>query len=251
MNKGSVLSRNHKAYYLIMISVLVVLFGITLAQNAIRYGVHESYSIWRSVLYLSISLLLFSALLPLIIGIGEGIQRKKPEQFWLWSVLLIPVYLAAYYLITGPLEILVGFTQEGGMRQYARQYFGKDALFHLIILIASNLYLYLSHDQTPSKLITGSVGRKTLTLPAARVSWIEADDHYLRIHSDQATMMKRSSLENMYKELAPDFIRIHRKYLVNTAHIAGKIKQQRDEYVLLKSGDRLKVGRSFSPIEIH
>ena len=250
MNKGPAIPRKNRAYYLVTIGLLLVLFGITLAQNAIRYGVHESYSIWRSVAYLVFSLLLFSAMLPLVFSMGKRVEKRSPERFWLWTGLLTPAYILVYYLITGPIEIAIGFTQ-GGMSQYARQYFGKDALFHLFIVLGTHVYLYLSHDRSKPKLISGSVGRKTLTLPVELISWIEADDHYLKIHSEQATMMKRSSLESMGKELAPGFIRIHRKYLVNTAHITGKEKQQRDEYVLLKSGDKLKVGRSFSPIEIH
>ena len=250
MSKKPVLTRRSRHYYLVTISFMLVLFGITLAQNAIRYGIHESYNIWRSVLYLYFSFLLFAAFLPLIWRIGERIEQKKPDKFWLWTSLLTPAYILAYYLITGPIEILVGFSQEG-MRQYARQYFGKDALFHLIIILGTHVYLYLSHDRSKPKLVSGSVGRKTVTLSAEAISWIEADDHYLKIHSDQPTMMKRSSLESMGKALAPEFIRIHRKYLVNKAHITGKEKQKRDEYVLLKSGDKLKVGRSFSPIELN
>lgn len=249
MNRGPAIPRNDRAYYLVSLGLLLVLFGITLAQNAIRYGVHESYSIWHSVVYLLFSMLLFGAFLPLVYGLGKRIEKYQPERFWLFSGLLAPAYVLVYYLLTGPIEIAVGFSKNG-MSQYARQYFGKDALFHLFIVLGTNLYLYLSHDRSKPKLISGSVGRKTVTLPAELISWIEADDHYLKIHSEQTTMMKRSSLESMGKELAPDFIRIHRKYLVNTAHIAGKEKKQRDEYVLLKSGNKLKVGRSFSPLNI-
>jgi len=250
MSSKPVLVRKSRNYYLVTMAAMLVLFGITLAQNAIRYGIHESYNIWRSVLYLLFSFLLFAAFLPLIWRIAERIEQNNPDKFWLWTSLLTPAYLLVYFCLTGPLEILVGFSQEG-MVQYARQYFGKDALYHLIIILGTHIYLYLSFDRSKPKLISGSVGRKTVTLPAELISWIEADDHYLKIHSEQSTMMKRSSLESISKELAPEFIRIHRKYLVNKAHIAGKEKQKRDEYVLLKSGDKLKVGRSFSPIELN
>lgn len=236
-----------------MVAVLVtllLLFGITMAQNAIRYGIYEGYNPWRSVLYLSISLLLFAAFAPLIYRLNYGLALKQQKRYWLWSILLIPAWILIYFVITGPILIAFGFLKDSGYMQYARQYFGKEALFHLLVLVGTAFYVKKLADTPAQKLISGTVGRKAVTLQAELIYWIEADDHYLKIYSDQDMMMKRSSLEKMSQELQPDFIRIHRKYLVNTRHIVGKERQQRNEYVIIKSGEKLRVGRSYSPLEI-
>ncbi len=94
-----------------------------------------------------------------------------------------------------------------------------------------------------------SQGRKKITVPTELITWIEADDHYLKIHCSEGMLVKRSTLEKMTAELNPDFARIHRKYAVNKKRVVGKEKLNRDEFLILSTGERLKVGRSYQPLD--
>ena len=98
-------------------------------------------------------------------------------------------------------------------------------------------------------MISGMVGRKEITVPASRIKWIESDDHYLKIYTKEYTLIKRATLENMAIDLQPEFIRIHRKFLVNKKAILSTERSQRDEFVVLNSGEKLKVGRTYNPIK--
>lgn len=250
MNKLLALVRQDKRYFIVVTIVLFALFGIALAQNVIRYGIHEGYRPWRSVLYLCFSLLMILPLLPFIYRFGLQNLKQDNSQFWLRAAIIILLALPLYYAITSLLFFAVGFYSEPFGQNYARQYFGREALYHLLILAGTFAYLKLLPQEEKAKTISGTLGRKVITIKAELIHWIEADDHYLRLYTDDNTLMKRSSLEKMAQELKPEFVRIHRKYLVNTQAIIGKEKVQRDEFVILRSGEKLKVGRSFSPIEL-
>ncbi len=144
----------------------------------------------------------------------------------------------------------LGFFDDFFNIQYARQYFGREALFHILLVVGACVYIYFTYQKKVGKLVKGSIGRKSVTIPSEMIRWIEADDHYLKLYTDDSQLVKRSTLEKMADELEPDFIRIHRKYLVNRHHIIGKEREQRDEFLLMKGGQRLKVGRSYQPFDI-
>lgn len=99
-------------------------------------------------------------------------------------------------------------------------------------------------------MISANQGRKEVTIKTDLIEWIEADDHYLKIHLANQSLIKRTTLEKMAEELQPEFVRIHRKYLVNKNEIVGKEKAGRDEYVVMKTGAKVKVGRSYQPLDV-
>ena len=133
--------------------------------------------------------------------------------------------------------------------RYARWYFGKEALVHSLLL-GINVYLLKKRSSDTNILVSANLGRKEIVIDSSLIKWIEADDHYLKIHTTTDSLIKRTTLEKMANELSPQFIRVHRKYLVNKKEVAGKERRNRDEFIILKSGEKIKVGRSYQPLEI-
>jgi len=238
-----------KQYIIYSIIFLLIAFCVALLQNYIRYAVHEGYRISSSITYLVVSLLLFALFLPLFYKLTELGLRKYRKYFVLFMLTIATVSILSYYIISSTIIYSVGFYDNILSEQYARQYFGREAFIHLLMVGATGLIFYLKPSKQQEKRISASVGRKEITIFTKDIQWIETYDHYLKIHTENESLLKRSTLEDMAKELKPDFIRIHRKYLVNRKRIAKKERQNRDEYVILNSGDRLKVGRSYSPLE--
>ena len=242
--------RKERNFLLSAILFLVVLFTVAMIQNYIRYGISDSYRPWRSVSYLSVSLVLFIALIPGILRLAQRAIDRFPG-YYLWSATAITLgAVSIFYFISGMLMYAFGFFEWPVDIRYARQYFGREALFHVILVIGVCLYAYISDKKRPGKLVKGSVGRKSVILSADQIYWIAADDHYLKLYTAEAQLIKRSTLDQMTKALHPEFIRIHRKYLVNKKHIIGKERVGRDEYILVRGGSRLKVGRSFQPFDV-
>jgi cellulose synthase/poly-beta-1,6-N-acetylglucosamine synthase-like glycosyltransferase len=222
-------------------------FGISLIQNVIRYKHHASYDIWTSVIYLAVSVLLFIPFMILSFHLQKGLSVRFNKWYWPMVVLLALVILLIFYLLSGILLHSLEFFDHFISEDYARYYFGREALYHLLVIFGSSLFVRLKGTKKRTT-IEVSKGRKTITLRLDAVHWIEADDHYLNFYTKTDVFIKRASLGSMTKQLAPDFIRIHRKYVVNKSQIVSKEKKQREEFVLLSSGKKLKVGQSFSPL---
>lgn len=65
-----------------------------------------------------------------------------------------------------------------------------------------------------------TVGRRTIWIDLADVSWIEADDYYARLHVGDAVHLVRITLAALERRLDPHaFVRVHRSALVNRAAV--------------------------------
>ncbi len=228
---------------------LFIIFLILMGQNVLRYGASDHYNPWRSIFYLVISVLFFIPLVPFVYSYGKKNFLSNPRIFWLIAVLLTITTLFIFLVVSNLALWLAGYYDNFFDLLYVRRYFGREALFHLLLLVVC-FYFIRTGSQGEHKLVSGTLGRKEITIRTDLIRWIESDDHYLKIHTNESSLLKRSTLEQMAEELKPNFVRIHRKYLVNKEQIIGKEKQQRDEFVILRSGERLKVGRSYRPFDI-
>lgn len=151
--------------------------------------------------------------------------------------------LMVFYLFANILLHSFGFFDGFIDSDFARYYFGREALYHLLLIIGAGFWVFYS--KTKDRMIRVYKGRKMVTIGVDLVHWIEADGHYLNFYTETDNYIRRERLGDLAKQLAPDFIRIHRKFLVNKNQIASREKEKRDEYIVLSSGQRLKIGQSF------
>lgn len=113
------------------------------------------------------------------------------------------------------------------------------------LLAAIELGLYNSRH-TPAASDSAELivkeGRAMLRLYHSSILWIEADGNYSTIHlKDSRRRVIRQSLSELQEQLPmPDFIRIHKSYLVNKEHI---VQLNTSSVVIL--GSELPVGRSY------
>ncbi len=239
--------KHQRKYFIAASGFYLVVVVLAMIQNVIKYGQYQGYNPWVSILYLLVAQLAFLLMLPMVLLAYQQAHRQR-LRYYVWAPAITFVALLLFYLLSSSTIHIFGYYDGYLSEQYFRQYFGREVLFHLLLLGATAYYVYNLRAQ--SKVISGSIGRKKIEIQIDQVRWIEADDHYLKIHTDKFAMVKRSTLEQMASELRPDFVRIHRKYLVNKARITGKEKLKRDEYVVLTCGEKLKVGRSYAPITV-
>ncbi len=223
--------------------LLLVFFLISFIQNYIRYSHHSGYSVWTTITYLSVLLLLFFPVLIVYVAILQRIKANYLAWYWQMAVGLALLTLGIFFVLSGVLLHSFGFFDSFWDVTFAKYYFGREALFHLILVIVAAFYVY--HQTHGAQKLQVFKGRKKLTIGIDLVHWIESEGHYLNFHTDSECYMKRERLSIMAKKLSPEFIRIHRKFLVNRNQIVTKEKEKRDEYVVLSSGKRLKIGPSF------
>ncbi len=235
-----------RRYFWVAFALCLALSVAMMAQSFIRYGGYEGYNPWNSLQYELIVYFLFLPVLVPFFQLGVFFKPGAHSRYYLILTGIAIGFLIGFYVLTSVLFRLLGYFQEDGWLSvtYASYYFGRDALFHLLFLSGTAFYIKTRNGQP--KRVSGTHGRKKIEVNSETIHWIEADDHYLRIHTPHYELLKRSTLDQMAQELDPDFIRIHRKYLVNRKMIVGTEKVQRDKFVVLDSGERIKVGRSYA-----
>jgi two-component system LytT family response regulator len=87
------------------------------------------------------------------------------------------------------------------------------------------------------------MGSKITVIPVDKIRYIESADDYVMIHSELGDHLKEKTMKYFEEHLpAEQFIRIHRKYIVNINEIRSLELYSKDSYVaLLKTGDKLSV----------
>jgi len=89
-------------------------------------------------------------------------------------------------------------------------------------------------------------GSKVHIIPIAKLDYVEAQDDYAALHSEQKSYLKQQTIASLETQLDPQrFVRIHRSYIVNLERIARIEPYAKDSRVaVLRDGTQLPVSRS-------
>ena len=89
-------------------------------------------------------------------------------------------------------------------------------------------------------------GSKVHIIPVAKLDYVEAQDDYAALHSEQKSYLKQQTIASLEVQLDPQrFVRIHRSYIVNLERIARIEPYAKDSrVVVLRDGAQLPVSRS-------
>jgi len=87
---------------------------------------------------------------------------------------------------------------------------------------------------------------KIVVIPVDDIKYIEAQDDYVMIYTNDARYMKQKTMKYFETHLpANDFVRIHRAYIAKVSEIEELQRYEKDSYIAkLKSGEKLKVSKS-------
>lgn len=112
--------------------------------------------------------------------------------------------------------------------------------------LAALLQAKQEHQSTSLKRIPVKTGSKIQFVDTGDIEWIEADNQYVKIHSENRHYLHRQSLTELESLLDPTvFIRIHRSAIVNMRCIESIEPYFRGDYMVnLKSGTRVKLAKS-------
>jgi two-component system, LytTR family, response regulator len=87
---------------------------------------------------------------------------------------------------------------------------------------------------------------KVHIIPADKLDYIEAQDDYIALHSENKNYLKQQTISNIESQLDPmRFARIHRSYIVNIERIVRIETFTKDSRIaILKDGAQIPVSRS-------
>ncbi|HWK59339.1 MAG TPA: LytTR family transcriptional regulator DNA-binding domain-containing protein [Parapedobacter sp.] len=102
--------------------------------------------------------------------------------------------------------------------------------------------------QTDGKLerVVVKTGAKIKIIPVSSIIYLEADDDYVKIHTDEGLLMKNKTMASFEEQLDPaEFIRVHRSFIVKIDQIARLEPYEKDSYVaILADGRQVSVSKS-------
>ncbi|BCS33460.1 DNA-binding response regulator [Luteitalea sp. TBR-22] len=89
-------------------------------------------------------------------------------------------------------------------------------------------------------------GAKVFVVPVDAVEHVQAQDDYVLIHAQGRNLLKEQPISSLEAQLDPDrFVRIHRSWLINLAHLDRVELEAKDRRVaILRDGTRLPVSRT-------
>jgi DNA-binding LytR/AlgR family response regulator len=89
-------------------------------------------------------------------------------------------------------------------------------------------------------------GTHDLRVLAPDILWIRAAENYVELHGNGRTRIHRMTMREAAALFEPlDFVRIHRSFLVNRAHVDGFSRHGKRVFVTLRGGETLPVGKAF------
>lgn len=88
--------------------------------------------------------------------------------------------------------------------------------------------------------------RGLIRVPIASIEWVQADDNYVRLHTNGRSHLLRGTLADLERRLGPsDFVRVHRSTMVRLGMIARLERTAANRYsVVLTNGVELRVSRA-------
>lgn len=89
-------------------------------------------------------------------------------------------------------------------------------------------------------------GSKISVVPVESIKWIEAQDDYVMINSEQGRFLKKKTMKFFENHLDENlFIRIHRSYIINADFIQHLEQKGKESYqLILKNGRELPVSKT-------
>ena len=98
----------------------------------------------------------------------------------------------------------------------------------------------------PSPTIAVWKGPLQTSIEADSIEWARAARNYVEFFAGHKSYIARSSMASLEKVLPADrFLRVHRSYLVNAARIQGLRGGRTQPAIVLESGARVPVGKSY------
>ncbi len=94
--------------------------------------------------------------------------------------------------------------------------------------------------------IVTRIGSEIRIIAVSSIHYLEAQDDYVKIFSDELTFLKKKTLSFYESSLDKRrFLRVHRSYLINLQQLSGIEPYEKNTYLaILKNGKKIPVSRS-------
>ncbi|GAB5526008.1 MAG: hypothetical protein Roseis2KO_38800 [Roseivirga sp.] len=245
-----------------LVTTLIAL--IVLAQNYYKYAaVVEDYSVKLSLIYNLIVYGTYALATPLILKLTDSIRLREGKWYWRISAHLgISIALALVHMLFCNLFLFaIDLSSSPVFPRFIAKYLTNVIHIHLMIYWAIVLLVSFYRDLYPAEKtdtmpdadllqhFTITENGRTFPLAFDQVYWIEAQDHYQKLHTASGSHLIKDSMKNLEAVLPENrFKRAHRSYFINTQHITALVKKheaRKGDFLELSNGVVLRLSKAY------
>lgn len=130
---------------------------------------------------------------------------------------------------------------------YLLKPFSKSRFAQAMTKINQNLsqQAISSNPESLSRIVLKEKGEIKI-IPVTVVRYLEANDDYVNIHTDEGKFLKNKTLTSYEQSLPSDeFVRVHRSYLVKVSEIVKMEPYEKEGFILLlRKGEKIPVSKN-------
>lgn len=164
-----------------------------------------------------------------------SISKFFSEYFLFYVFQKSPIYILGYIAIT--IILFLNFTNDKLQIEVQE----------LIAIKKTNdiIYHQLKEANTDkAKVLNIKVGNKRKIIPVDTITWLEADDYCVIVHTiNNPSYSMRVSLKSLQEKLENNFLRVHRKGIVNM-DMAKELKLATNPRLILKDNQEVSISKS-------
>lgn len=101
-------------------------------------------------------------------------------------------------------------------------------------------------QSSQNQRVVVKTGNKIRIIPMQDIYYLEADDDYVKIHTQEGSFLKGKTMNYFESILDPQqFVRVHRSYIVQVAQITRIEPYEKENHIaLLKSGIKIPISKT-------
>jgi hypothetical protein len=196
-----------------LLSIAVVLVWF---QRFFEYGQSPHYQAIRSIVFNVVTILPFA----LLIWVGHHLLSRwnRGSGFvWLFSVFLSGlVSVCIYMVLINPVLFFLGLSFSPFNEVFFEKYLTGAAALHVSVYwLVQVIYRRPETNKKTSQRIEVMDGATHVFIQHSDIAWIKSADHYLELATDNRKYLLRSTMFEIEAKLPPEFIRIHRRYIIH------------------------------------
>lgn len=195
--------------------------------------------------YAKLALYIFGlvALNILVISISQMIQQEEG----LSLALFLNEYIPFYMFQKAPMYTLGYIAISVVLHLYVTNEELQVQVHQLAEVKKTNISLYeklSAFTDDKASVVTIKIGNKRRIIPVAQICWIEADDYCVKVHTSEGeSLSMRSSLKALEEKLDLNFLRVHRRAIVNMDFVK-EFKLTNQPTLQLFNQDEIQVSKS-------
>lgn len=198
------------------IGLLAIAAVLIWFQRLFEYGQSPHYHVIRSMVFNVVTILPFA----LLIWVGNHLLSRlnRGSGFvWLFSVFLSGLLsICIYVALINPVLFFLGMSSSPFNEAFIEKYLTGAAALHVSVYwLVQIMYRRPESSKKGSQRIKVMDGATHVFIQHSDIVWIASADHYLELATENRKYLLRSTMFEIAAKLPPEFIRIHRRYIIH------------------------------------